>query len=81
MGISFLLSPVLYSYKFAYDLRGITKWIASSIAIITGIYSLYTAIEKGEFVKYYCPECGKSAKIKEDTTVKCPFCKIPLRKL
>lgn len=81
LGISFLVSPVHYSYKFAYDLRGVTKWIASFITISVGVYSLSSSIEKGKFEKYFCHECGNLSNLKENTVHLCPHCQAPLEKL
>ncbi len=74
VGIHFLLNPVFYGSGIAYDLRGPTKWVASFIALLTGLFFLFSAVGKGRLVKQYCPECGKIEKLPEKNEYQCRVC-------
>lgn len=81
MGVDFLIHPVRYTYRVAYDVRGWLKWVASFVTIFPGAWLLTTAFYKGKLTTYYCPKCGKTEELMEGKKYTCSFCETEYERL
>lgn len=75
MAIGFIVDPVHYSYKYSYDLRGWTKYIAAFFAAFVGVLSIKASLDKRKRIKYYCPTCGRTGNFLVNSDPKCNHCK------
>ena len=81
MGCDYIIHPVKYSYKFAYDLRGWLKYIAAFFSVFTGVMMIFWSLDRRKRNTFYCPSCGKTEKLIIEETHRCRLCKIEMKPL
>lgn len=73
-GTVIFFNPVMNTYKFQYDLRGIPKWIVLLLSLTAGLYFISKSFNKKALALHICSTCDYQEMLFVDENYACPYC-------